>query len=267
MPDVTGINGGSGIVMPPGWTPKASPSAMPSMAPPPPSFQPSQNGFSPSSCGCSGKGCSCNNKSFSPNLSKAMNSSVQSWYDVPIQQAIDPRILIANAQLGTTQGTFFRSPNFGNAVAWVPSPFVLAGTVTCTSLHSDDLLTVADAAQWNFSHQGGNYLPAAVPPPVKKILFLRGGTEWEMSFDINLGGATYSDLQISFRDNAAVYGEFIGLPSGFGGIPTILFGSALTGTKTLKLTLKMTGTFVMAISARDGGGNASMFEMEWNIVP
>lgn len=238
------------------------------LAPPdiyvPPGMQKSGNGWTPGPSSSNGGCPGCSSKrSFSPNLSNRMYNSVQSWYDVPVQQTIDPRILIANAQIGVTQGTFFRSTNFGNSGTWIASPFALQGIVTCTSLHSDDQLTVADAAQWNFSHQGGNFI-GTVPPPLRKLLFLRAGPEWEMAIPINLGAGTYNDLQLSFRDNAAVYGTFTGAPTG--GIPVILFSAGQTGVVTLKVSLKMTGTFVMAISARDTVPNASLFEMEWNIV-
>ena len=85
-----------------------------------------------------------------------------------------------------------------------------------------------------------------------------------MTFSIALGAATYTDLQISFRDNAATPGQFTG--TGTGTIPAFLFTGALTGTVAMQVTLNMLGSFVMAISARDGSGNSSMFEMEWVVV-
>jgi hypothetical protein len=191
------------------------------------------------------------------------NNSVQSWFDLPIQEPVDPRILIANAKLGSIQGAFARSTNFIGALSWIASPFSLSGVVTCASLHTDDALAVAEAQQWNFSHKAGNFA-ATLAPPLRKVLFLRGGAEYQMSFEIDLGPETYSDLQLSFRDNAAVSGNFTGTAGG--SIPVILFSGAATGPQTLFVSLKQYGTFQMAISARDGSGNWSMFEMDWVIV-
>lgn len=190
-----------------------------------------------------------------------MNNSVQSWYDLPVQQPVDPRILIANSLIGVTQGVFARSSTF-DAVSWVASPFSLSGSVVCATLHTDDALAVAEAAQWNFSHQGAN-VDAGTPIPLRKVLFLRGGTSYEMSVGIDLGGATYTELQLSFRDNGATPGDFTGM--GQGTVPIIKFTGSFTGAQTLKVTLRMLGTFVMGLKATEGANN-SMFEMEWNVV-
>lgn len=238
--------------------------------PMPPALPPFQGGgYTPGSGGgCSGGNCGCascsgsSSNSSSLNSINSMNSSVQSWYDLPVQTPADPRILIANASLGTLQGTFVRATNF-TASTWVASPFALNGTVTCASLHSDDALTVADAAQWNFAHQGAN-VAATNALPLRKVIFLRGGTEWEMSVGIDLGGLNYTDLMLSFRDNAATPGDFTG--GGQGTIPAIRFVGILTGVQTLKVSLKMLGTFTMAIKALETTNN-SLFEMEWVVVP
>ena len=95
------------------------------------------------------------------------------------------------------------------------------------------------------------------------MAFLRAGTQYEMAFDINLGGSSYTDLLLSFRDNAAVPGDFIS--GNTGSIPAFKFTGSLTGIKTRKVTLKTTGTFVMGLKAVTGG-NHSMFEMEWVVV-
>lgn len=212
---------------------------MPPM-PPPPSFPGGDNGLTPAS---------------------GLSSSVDSWYDLPVQTPVDPRILIANAQLGIIQGTFVRTSNF-TASTWIATPFVLDGNISCASLHSDNALSVADAAQWNFSHQGAN-VAATNAPPLRKVIFLRGGTEWEMDIGIDFGVLNYTDLLLSFRDNAATPGDFTG--SG-GTIPAIKFTGVTTGVHILKVTLKMLGTFTMAIKALETTNN-SLFEMEWVVVP
>ncbi len=245
-----------------------SPMSAPYPMPPYPSM-PMPSGAIPRSAGggCSG-GCGSNKRSSQPfsstsKNSNSMNNSVQSWYDMPVQEPLDPRILVANITLGGLQGTFTRSTNFIGALTWNASPFSIANNPNCTTLHTDDQLAVAQAFQWNFSHQTANLLTTN-PIPLRKMIFLRGGTDSVMTFNIALGAATYNDLQISFRDNAATPGMFTG--TGNGTIPAFLFTGPLTGTVAMQVTLNMLGTFVMAISARDTLGNSSMFEMEWVVV-
>lgn len=191
-----------------------------------------------------------------------MNTQVQSWYDIPLQQPVDPRILIANCFLDGNQATFARNNAF-TSLGWAASTLGVTAPVVCTSLHTDDALAVAEAAQWTFSHQGINS-SASNPPCLKKVIFLRGGTSYELSFTIDFGVATHSGVLLSFRDNAATPGDFTG--SGQGTIPVFAFPNTYTGAKTFKVTLKMLGTFVMAIRST-AGGVAELFEMEWVVVP
>ena len=190
-----------------------------------------------------------------------MNSPVQSWYDVALQQPVDPRILIANCYLDGNQGSFARNNAFA-AAGWAASSLTAVAPVVCTSLHTDDALAVAEAAQWTFTHQGINN-SATNPPCLQKVVFLRGGTNFEMTFSINFGLATHSAVLLSFRDNAATPGDFAG--SGAGTIPVIAFPNTYTGIKTFKVTLKMLGSFVMGLRSTAGGA-AELFEMEWNVV-
>jgi len=106
-------------------------------------------------------------------------------------------------------------------------------------------------------------MAATNPPALNKVAFLRAGNEYQMEFDINLGGNSYTDLLLSFRDNAAVPGDFVS--GGTGTIPVFKFSGILTGIKTMKISLLMPGTFVMGMKAVTGGSH-SMFEMEWIVV-
>jgi hypothetical protein len=147
--------------------------------------------------GCGGgKSASSNNFSNSNSLQNSMNSPVQSWYDVALQHPVDPRILIANSFLDGTQGVFARSATYG-AAGWAATPLTLNGSVVCATLHTDDKLAEAEAAQWTFSHQGQN-LSGGNPPCLQKVQFLRGGTSYEMSFGIDFGGSSHTNVQLSF---------------------------------------------------------------------
>lgn len=128
--------------------------------------------------------------------------------------------------------------------------------------NNDDALAVAEAAPWTFSHQGMN-LAASNPPELQKVMFLRAGTSFVMTFDIDFGVSTHSAIMLSFRDNAATPGDFAG--SGSGTIPVISFPNTCTGIKSFKVTLKMLGTFVMGLRTSEGSTN-HLFEMEWNVV-
>jgi hypothetical protein len=127
-------------------------------------------------------------------------------------------------------------------------------------LHTDDALAVAEAAQWTFSHLGMSP-GASTAPPLRKVLFLRGGTSYELSFSIDFGAGNHDSVMLSFRDNAGTPGDF----TGSGTIPVISFPAIVTGVKTFKVTLKMLGTFVMALRTTSGGTNY-LFEMEWKVV-
>ncbi len=197
--------------------------------------------------------CNCN----SPEI-------VTSWNEWANVLPANPLDLIANARLDSTSGVLINSNSFshpsGSALP-IQSPFLLNGKPTCVALNSsgDD---PNDALQWNFAHLTRN-LNANLAPPLDKVIFLRSGLRWEMKIPINLGTGVYSDLQLSFRDNAGTRGDTSGT------VPVIAFNTSatFTGGVVLTVTLKYTGHAVMGLRAIDNGGNWSMYESEWIIVP
>ncbi len=213
-------------------------------------------------CDHGASSCGCGNGNRNMNNIRRSNKP-QSWYDLPTFEPKDPRDLIANVKMNGISGSFVRSSNFIGASSWGPTPFILRGDIICNALHSDDQLAVANAAQWTVQHQGGNFTSSSTPLPVKNMLFLRGGVEWEMNFQIDLGLLTYNNLQLSFRDNATSAGNFTGgVP---GTIPVFQFQPGLFGIVNFAVTLKHYGHFYMVISAIDNSMYPvnSMFEMEW----
>lgn len=96
--------------------------------------------------------------------------------------------------------------------------------------------------------------------PLKKVIFLRGGTQWNMSFQIEFVGESGEDITLTFRDNCSTRGDAQGT------IPVISFPSPQSGTKTLNLTLKTFGRVSMGVVATFSGMN-TMLESEWVIVP
>jgi hypothetical protein len=174
---------------------------------------------------------------------------------------LNPIDVIANAALGPTPGVFLNSSTFVTSGSWTASTLAVASTPNCSALGLDNLQMVADANQWNMQHLTYNGA-STVALPLRKLLFLRGGTEWQMNIPLNFGAGSYPDIQISFRDNAATRGDYRGQ------IPVISFtGPGFSGNVSLQLTLKQYGHMIMGIRTIDSGGNYAMYESEWIIVP
>jgi len=204
-----------------------------------------------------------NNNGFS--VPNNVNTDPQSWYDLQVASAIDIRNMILNAYLGSTQGVFTRSSNYATpgGGGWITSPFVISANPTCATVHTDDMQMVADAAQWNMTHGTWNS-STSLCIPLRKLIFLRAGNQWEMTIPISFGGATYTDLQLSFRDNAATAGDFTS--GGTGTMPVLKFTGSFTGAVNLKLTINGTGHTFLGMRAQDNTGATSMFEMEIVVV-
>jgi hypothetical protein len=192
-----------------------------------------------------------------------MNISAQSWQDLQVAPPIDPKSIILGASLGGAGGTFTRSTNVLQA-AWVASPVAFTGANTkIISADTTDASTTIDAIQWTFNHQMVN-AAANIPPALAKTVFLRAGVIWDNQIEINLSGGTCNNVQLTFRDNLGTSGTF--LNSAIGAVPVISFGSGLTGTLVLHLSLLQPGTYSMALIMVIAG-NWSAFEMEWIVLP
>ncbi|MDB5033155.1 MAG: hypothetical protein JWQ98_396 [Chlorobi bacterium] len=135
-------------------------------------------------------GCSCN-----------APDTITSWIGWADTEPQNPLDLIANATLNGTQGVFARSSNYWNPSSWYSggNPFTLASAPLCVALGTDSQQKIADAAQWNMQHTTANL---TVAPPLRKVIFLRGGLDWEMHIPLSFGASTYTTVELSFRDNA-----------------------------------------------------------------
>jgi hypothetical protein len=107
-----------------------------------------------------------------------------------------------------------------------------------------------------------------LPLAVKKIVFLKAGMSFDNTIYLDwIGGATSSDVQISFRDNSVTSGN-LDAAGGAPTIPVFQFLPTLTygGTgKKLVVTVLRPGRYTVCLRVLDNGGNYSMFEMEWVI--
>lgn len=190
----------------------------------------------------------------------------QSWLDIYNCAPRNPLDLIARATLvggfGNDAGVFTNSTTFATPpVSWVDlGPLPLTAAPTIAALGTDSQQNVADAQQYGFSHLSWNS-STLLAVPMRKVMFLKGGTQWAMSIPFSLGAVTASDIQLSFRDNAGTRGDFAGT------IPVISWGTNLyTGSVQLVVTLKQTGDFMMMLRIINAvTSDWTAFEMEWRV--
>jgi hypothetical protein len=186
-----------------------------------------------------------------------------SWIQWQKADPVNILDLIANATLNGIAGTYENATDFASQT-WAATPISYTGSSlpTCTTLHTDDQQMVADAEQWNMQHLTRN-TAATLPTPLQKVIFLRGGTSWEMSIPITLS-STLTKLELGLRDNAGTRGD------GQSTYPVISFangGTGFNGAITLDVTLKQFGNFSLLLWGKTAAPAYSTFEMEWIIVP
>jgi len=191
-----------------------------------------------------------------------MGIGVSSWQDLNVAQPIDPKTIVMFATLGATVGTFVRSTNALQS-SWLPSPLAYTGNNTkVSSLDNTDASTGVDALIWTFNHQMVN-TSANIPASLSRVVFLRYGFIWDCQVEINFGGSTYNNVQLTVRDNLGTSGQF--LNGATGSIPVISFGNGITGNQILHVSLLRPGTYSMVLIMQTGG-NWSAFEMEWIVI-
>jgi hypothetical protein len=137
----------------------------------------------------------------------------------------------------------------------------LGAEATITTNGTDQTQNVSDASQWNFSHTTTN-VASTLAPPLRKVVFLKAGTQWSNNIPMVLGAGTYTELQLSFLDNAATRGD------AHGTIPVIRWTGSFTGSVSLDLILKRSGRFTLGLLGIDNAGtpNYSMFELDVVVV-
>jgi len=188
------------------------------------------------------------------------NLSIQRWNDFATMCPKNPLDIIAYADFNTDVGVLENSETFNTPVSvWSANTIALGGN-SVSALGIDNKLKIQDALNWNFSHKTWDG-DSAIAPPLKDMVFLRGGLEWQNDIAIELGGATYTNLQLSFLYNATTRGDKQGT------VPVITFSGTYTGTASLKLTLTTYGQVCMGLRAIASGTEAySMYAMTWNVV-
>lgn len=131
---------------------------------------------------------------------------------------------------------------------------------TCLALETDNQLKNAEALQWNMSHLTRSTL-TNIPIPLEKVVFLRGGTEWQMQCNLDFGGDAVTNVSLTFRDNYGTRGDAQGT------VPVISFpAGSFTNANVVLLTLRMLGRMSMALVGTVSG-NDTMYESEWIVAP
>lgn len=189
----------------------------------------------------------------------------QSWFDMAIMPPVDIRDLVANFSMTvpyTDQGIIKHSTDF-LTTTWYTNNLSVTNVI-CQALRTDDL-DGSNAQQWNFAHQTVN-TSSTLALPLKKVIYLRGGLQWNNVLTLDLGGASYNDFQLTFRDNAGTAGDYAGLTQTT--IPVVeVSGHTYSTSVSFNVVLKKLGKVDMVLRCKDSSsGNISLYEMEWNIV-
>ena len=186
------------------------------------------------------------------------NTPIRSWNDWPHQCPTDIRDIISYIKIDSTIGEYKNSDTFKpSGETWNTNTVTYGTNASLKANRSDDNQMNAEATQWNTQSKS---LPddPDIPPALKKVAFIRSGEEWYTTIEIDFGGTTYTDIEISFRNNAATRGDAQGT------IPVYSFtGTTWTGTKTLYVTLKHPGDFILGMRLIDDSSNYYFCEMEW----
>ncbi len=187
-----------------------------------------------------------------------MNLSTTGWNAFVQAQPIDPLSVIASCQIGPVPGVWERSTNFLQP-GWGTNSLAYTGNnTTMVSLNTTDATTVAFAAQWVVQTRMVN-VGAGISPTIAKVAFVKAGAYWDNQIEIGFGVTSWTNVQLSFRDNLGTLGTFAS--SATGAVPVFLFGAGITGAMVLHMTIPNPGTYSLVL-VMNNAGTYSTFEME-----
>ena len=198
---------------------------------------------------------------------------VADWYEWEDANPQEITELVARADLqagagGGGIGLKARVVDFA-AQTWTISNLVLMQAPTVRTNGVDKGELVADAEYWMFDHKTWNS-SVTLPIPLRKVVFLRAGTEWRNELRIIFPGPVAADvIYLAMRNNAGTRGD------AHGTYPVLKWssiGTGITGAVQLYLDLKLPGRYnvVLWVKSKPTGTPAapqySMYEMEWIVV-
>ena len=176
---------------------------------------------------------------------------------------LDIRSLVLGPQLAATNGVFSRSLNLFPA-SWAASPLAFTGNNSkLNSLDVSEASTIVEAAQWSLTHQMVN-IANTVTPELRRVVYMKAGRLWQNQVEIDFGVSSFSNVELTFRDNLGTSGQF--LNGAVGSVPVYSFGSGVTGVNILYVTILQPGTYNMVITMKLSS-TWSAFEMEWVVLP
>ncbi len=189
---------------------------------------------------------------------------------------LDPRSVISIVSMqdqgGTNRlATFQNSSTFLKLTTWAnspltPSPVATATTPGVSATSPADFDAVVEAQHWTAAH-GMVANNTQLPMTVQRIFFAKARPNFLNNFYFDMpGGVTSTDIQLSFRDNSGVGGNFI--DSALGTIPAFCWsGATFGGTGRLfQISFNRPGRFYLVLRVIDNTGNYSMFELDFNVV-
>jgi hypothetical protein len=198
---------------------------------------------------------------------------VPDWYDWEAAQPQEITELVALAQLGggiypIIAGTKARVTDFASQT-WAASQLTILSQPHCSANGSDKGANTSNAEQWMFDHKTWND-SATLPESLKKVMFMRAGTQWRMDVHFTVTGpANIAEVYLAFRDNGGTRGDNA---STYPVIKWSAAGPGYSGDLTLQVDLKQIGRYNVVLWTKSKPTGTplapvySMTEMEWIIV-
>ncbi len=194
--------------------------------------------------------------------------SIQSWNDFQNMAPMDPRDLIAYITLGASPvvGTWYLSDTFiapTSGSVWIASPITMNAENTITTNSADQNQMVFEATSWNMLNKTTD-TATTVAPPLRKAVFMRSGLQWTNTLPIGLGSSpAFTEIQISFLENAATRGDMQGTVSVFRWA-----AGPYSGPSSVQFVFKNPGRYTLGILGINNASTPewSMFELDIIIV-
>ena len=181
-----------------------------------------------------------------------------------------PLEIVDFAQLIETNGTMFSNPGtfllsdryIQSNDPWQEPTFTVTADPQCVANGQDLKERLAEAAQWNLSHQTGG-LGYDLPPQLKRIFILRKGPLWTTRFLITFPHSDYRFVQLTYKQNLLTEGDAQGR------IPVLqLVGDTEVNiSSSLEVCVRGTGMHEMALCAfNHADEKVEMYDMTWLVI-
>ena len=183
----------------------------------------------------------------------------------------NPLEIVEFAQLVETNGTMFSNPGtfllssryVQSAENWQEPTFAVSANPQCVANGQDVKERLAEAAQWNLSHETGG-LGYDLPPQLKRIFVLRSGSLWTTRFQLTFPHTEYRYVQLTCKQNLLTEGDAQGR------IPVLqLVGDGQVNTaSSFEVCVRGAGMHEMALCVNNhADGKVEMYDMTWLVTP